>query len=97
MKEFNLEEAKAGARVFTRQRTKVEILKFDARITGLLQFPIIALVWDEIRGERHDSLMLYDIYGHSQHRRGDCDDLMIEPAEPIFTVDLSFADTWLKK
>lgn len=68
MKEFNLEEAKAGAPVCTRNNLKVRILCFDAKD----RFPIITLI--EENGK--EFIQAYPISGKFPGRCSDYD-LMI--------------------
>lgn len=65
MKPFNLEEAKAGAKVVTHDKRKVRILTFDAK--GV--FPIVALVLAKDRFS--ESAHTYTLSG----RISDCPDL----------------------
>lgn len=57
MKEFNLEAAKAGARVYTRDGREVRIVCFDAKS----EYPILALI---MCGDGNGCLNTYTIDGY---------------------------------
>ena len=76
MKPFNLEEAKAGKPVCTRDGHEVEILKWDAMgeqpLVGIIKFPIrdTATNWTE-EGKLDASIESdYDLFMKSNHHEG---------------------------
>lgn len=73
LKEFNLEAAKAGKPIYTRDGRKARILCYDLK--GVEEYPIVAAI------ETHDylaeSISVYDRNGRFDHDKENNNDLMI--------------------
>lgn len=73
LKEFNLEAAKAGKPIYTRDGRKARILCYDLK--GVEEYPIVAAI------ETHDylaeSISAYDRNGRFDHDKENNNDLMI--------------------
>lgn len=73
LKEFNLEAAKAGKQIYTRDGRKARILCYDLK--GVEEYPIVAAI------ETHDylaeSISAYDRNGRFDHDKENNNDLMI--------------------
>ena len=69
MKEFNLEDAKAGKPVCTRDGREVELLKFDARGKR----PLVGI----LKGKEEDDVSFWYINGRTWVDRERPDDLMM--------------------
>ena len=85
MKEFDLEKAKAGAPVCTRDGRPVRIICWDAlNFVFDVKYPIIALIKE--RGEEHPAT--YTIDGHTYSDKKDPDDLMMETTEKVGWINI---------
>ena len=74
MKEFNLEAAKAGAKVCTRDGREVRIICFDAKS----EYPILALI---MCGDGKEYLYTYAIDGYAIDVAGFTADLFMSPTK----------------
>lgn len=78
MKPFNLEEAKAGKPICTRNGYKARIICADLKVPD---FHIVAAVWDSI-SEREDVFAYTDKGEHCEGTSSDFDLMMAEDEEP---------------
>lgn len=72
MKQFNLEQAKAGAKVCTREGLKARIICFDSKYN---EFPLIALIR---ASETRERISYYYENGNCYKFTETYDDLMLE-------------------
>lgn len=89
MRPFNLEEAKAGKPVCTRDGRNVRIICFDRRAT---LFPIIALVENKANGA--ETLLMYTNSGtvYINERLTTDNDLFMKPEKKEGWINVHFGD-----
>lgn len=75
MLEFNLEDAKKGAKICTRSGNKARIICFD-RVNNHKDANLIALVLG--KSAKHEMCLSYDKFGHTQGSHDPSLDLMID-------------------
>lgn len=83
MKPFNLQQAKNGAPVCTKNGHKVRIICFDKKGT---EYPIAAFITEELaNGTQREIFEAFDKYGKRYHSRTDGYDLMMVDTEYKYT------------
>lgn len=84
MKPFNLEEAKAGKPVCTRDGNAVRIICFDARQS----YPIVALVHGGGADDEEEVMQFSDTGLFNYHEPTHCNDLFMAPVKKTVWINL---------